>query len=83
MIHHSAAGVFILCNIWYLLIYSYKEGGGEHMSSLLEELIQHLLKEGKKSYLDIVTEFGISIEEVEKIANVADRGSDTEKEDEV
>ncbi|MEY8574693.1 hypothetical protein AALD01_09810, partial [Oscillospiraceae bacterium 21-37] len=22
MIHHSAAGVFILCNIWYLLIYS-------------------------------------------------------------
>ncbi len=53
------------------------------MSSLLEELIQHLLKEGKKSYLDIVTEFGISIEEVEKIANVADRGSDTEKEDEV
>lgn len=53
------------------------------MSSLLEELIQHLLKEGKKSYLDIVTKFGISIEEVEKIANVADRGSDTKKEDEV
>ena len=25
MIHHSAAGVFILCNIWYLLIYSYKD----------------------------------------------------------
>lgn len=23
IIHHSAAGVFILCKIWYLLIYSF------------------------------------------------------------